>query len=270
MTNTVLLLGGTGKTGRRVAERLTRRGVPIRIGSRTASPPFEWNEPATWPGVLGEVSAVYIAYYPDLAIAGAADHLRAFADVAVAHGVRRIVLLSGRGEHQVLASEAAIQRPGVETTILRAAFMCQNFSEGMLVEGVLAGDVAFPADSVREPFIDADDIADVAVAALTGNDHVGAIYDLTGPRLLTFAEATATLAMALGRPIAYTPVTFEDYARALEPYLPPAQLEFFIALFRHVLDGHNAQVSSDVQRVLGRPARDFAEYARDAAVALRA
>jgi uncharacterized protein YbjT (DUF2867 family) len=265
--NTTLILGGTGKTGRRIAQRLAARGLPVRIGSRSGTPPFDWNAPETWSeALLHDVGALFIAYYPDLAVPEAADHISRFSRRAVQCGVPRIVLLSGRGEHQVLPAEAAVRGSGAEHTILRSAFMCQNFSEGFLFDGVLAGEVAFPAGEVMEPFVDVDDLADVAVAALTENGHLGATYDLTGPRLLTFAQATAELGAALGRRIKYRPVSSAEYATALAAFLPPEHVTLLIDLFRHVLDGHNAHLSDGVERVLGRPARDFREFAREAAM----
>jgi uncharacterized protein YbjT (DUF2867 family) len=263
---TTLILGGTGKTGRRVAERLIARGLPVRIGSRSATPAFRWEDPQTWSAALLDgVGAVYLAYYPDLAMPGAAAQIGGFAEVAVRRGVRRIVLLSGRGEDGVLASEDAARRSGAELTILRAAMMSQNFSEAFLIDGVLGGEVAFPAGHVAEPFVDADDIADVALAALTGDGHAGATYQLTGPRLVTFAEATAEIATALGRPIAYRPLAVEDYAAALGAHMPAEDAAFFAGLFGDLFDGHNAHLSDDVERVLGRPARDLRAYVHAAA-----
>jgi len=266
MTTTTLILGGTGKTGRRVADRLRARGMPVRLGSRTGTPRFEWNDPDSWVEPLRDVAAVYLVYYPDLAIPGAAEQVGAFASLAVTVGVRRIVLLSGRGEPNVLASEAAVRASGAELTVLRSAFMCQNFSEGFLVDGISAGEVRFPAGTVTEPFVDAEDIADVAVAALLGHDHVGATYDLTGPSLLSFAEATHAIGHVLQRPIGYHAVSSEDYARELTPHLPPPVVTFLVELFREVLDGHNSHVSNDIERVLGRPARTFRAYAEATAL----
>jgi len=264
--STTLLLGGTGKTGRRVANRLGMRGLTCRIASRTGTPPFDWHRPETWTNeLLRDVAAVYIAYAPDLAVPDAGEQIARFCEHAVARGVRRIVLLSGRGEPQVVPAEQAVARCGAEYTILRAAFMCQNFSEGFLADGVLAGEVQFPADQVAEPFVDADDVAEVAVAELVEDGHAGVTYDLTGPRLLTFAQATAELAVAAARPIAYRSVSWTAYAEMLGAFLPADQVGFFVELFQHVLRGHNAHVSGDVERVLGRPARDFLAFACEAA-----
>jgi len=261
-----LIVGGTGKTGKRVAERLRARGVPVRIGSRSAQPAFDWLDDASWDAVLDGVRAMYVTYYPDLAVPSAAPHVRALVTRAVRAGVERIVLLSGRGEEQVHASEQAVRESGVAHTILRAAWFAQNFSEGTLRDPVLAGEVAFPAGNVAEPFIDADDIADAAVIALTEPGHDGKTYELTGPRLLTFADATAEIARASGRPVRYVPVSFEAYADALAPFMPREEVSFFTGLFRHLLDGHNAFVTDGVERVLGRKPRDFRAYA-EAAVA---
>ncbi len=264
---TTLIVGGTGKTGRRVAERLTARGTPVRIASRTGTPPFDWSDPATWaPAVLG-VSSIYLAYAPDLAMPEAAARIRAFTELAVAHGTRRIVLLSGRGVSATVPSERAVAESGAAFTILRAAWFGQNFSEGQLLEDVLAGEVAFPAGSVEEPFVDADDIADVAVAALTEDRHAGVIYDLSGPRLLGFAEAASSIAEASGRAVRYVPISPQEYASALSAHIPAGDAAFLSDLFCYVLDGHNAYVGDGVERALGRKARDFQAFVRSAAAA---
>lgn len=263
---TTLVLGGTGKTGRRVADRLIKREVPVRIGSRSGQPPFDWENQNTWVPALENVESVYVAYYPDLAFPGAADSVRSFTRLAVETGARRLVLLSGRGEEGAGVGEQAVRDSGAEWTIVRASWFCQNFSEGYLLEPVLSGEVAFPAGQVPEPFIDAEDIADVAAAALTDRKHAGQLYEVTGPRLLTFADAVAAIARASGREIRYVPVSPEQYAAALlELGLPPDFVAPLIELFTAVLDGRNAWIADGVQRALGREPRDFADYARDAA-----
>ncbi len=261
-----LVLGGTGKTGRRIAEQLTARNVLVRIGSRSAQPAFVWENPDTWPGALANVDAVYIAYYPDLAAPGASDAIQAFTDLAVRSGVRRLVLLSGRGEPEAQRCEEIVQRSGAQWTVLRCSWFNQNFSENYLLEPIQAGEVALPAPDVGEPFIDADDIADAAVAALTDDKHSGQLYELTGPRLLTFAEAIAQIGRATGREISYVRIPMEDYVAALEQAQLPAEFVALIKyLFTEVLDGRNAYVTDGVQRALGRAPRDFADYARRAA-----
>ena len=260
-----LVLGGTGKTGRRVVERLKARGVPVRVGSRSAELPFEWQDPTTWAPVLQDVAAVYITYYPDLAVPGAADTIRAFVDQAVQSKVRRLVLLSGRGEEEAQRCERIVQDAGAEWTILRSSWFSQNFSEAFLRDLVLGGEVALPAGNVSEPFIDADDIADVAVAALTEPGHAGQLYELTGPRLLTFTEAVGEIAQVTDLEIAYAPITHKAFASTLTEQDVPADLVDLLSyLFNEVLDGRNAHLTDGVQRALGRAPRDFTDYVQDA------
>jgi uncharacterized protein YbjT (DUF2867 family) len=262
-----LVLGGTGKTGRRVVQRLEARGIPVRLGTPSATPPFDWTDEATWPAALDGVGSVYVTYYPDLAVPGAAQAVGTFADLAVATGVRRLVLLSGRGEEGARRGEQALQQSGADWTIVRSAFMAQNFNESFFLEPLRAGEVAFPAgEDLAEPFIDADDIADVAVAALTQDGHVGQLYEVTGPRLLGWAQAVAEIAAAAGHPIRYLPVSLEDYAALLiENQVPADYVKMLTDVFTEVLDGRNAHLADGVQRALGRPPRDFADYARAAA-----
>ncbi len=183
-TKTTLVLGGTGKTGRRVVERLAARGLPTRVGSRSAEPPFDWENEATWKPALRGVSSAYVTYYPDLAVPGAVAAVRSFVDVAIGSGVRRLVLLSGRGEPEAERAEAAVRAAGTDWTILRSTWFMQNFSEDYMLEHVLSGEIRLPAGDVPTPFLDADDIADAAVAALTEDRHAGHLYELTGPRSL--------------------------------------------------------------------------------------
>jgi uncharacterized protein YbjT (DUF2867 family) len=261
-----LVLGGTGKTGRRVVGRLTALGLPTRGGSRSGEPPFDWEDRATWAPALNGVGSAYVSYYPDLAVPGAVETVGSFAELAVANGVPRLVLLAGRGESEAELAEQAVRDSGAELTILRSTWFAQNFSEDYMLEHVLSGEVALPAGDTPEPFVDADDIADVAVAALTDDRHVGQLYELTGPRLLTFAEAVEEIARAAGRKVRYVPVSIEEHAAAAaEQGVPGEVIDLLTYLFSEVLDGRNAHLTDGVQRALGRPPRDFADYARDAA-----
>src|SRR5262249_50147139 len=187
-TRQTLVLGATGKTGRRVLERLTARKFPVRAGSRSSNPAFDWNDRATWAPAVSGVRAVYVTYYPDVAVPGAADIIGDFARLAVSNGARRLVLLAGRAEGEAVRSEGSVRDSGADWTVLRSSWFSQNFSEGIFVDQVLNGELALPVTTVREPFVDADDLADVAAAALTDDRHVGQLYELTGPRLLTFLE----------------------------------------------------------------------------------
>ncbi|ESX18504.1 NAD(P)H-binding protein [Mesorhizobium sp. M1148] len=265
-TKPVLILGGTGKTGRRLAERLTSQGIPVRIGSRSGSPRFDWEVPATWEPAMQGLGAVYISYYPDIAVPGAAETVGAFARLAVANGVTRIVLLSGRGETEAQRAEEMVKASGADWTILRCAWFSQNFSEGFLVESLRQGEVALPVGPVGEPFVDVDDIADAAFVALTEPGHVGQLYELTGPRLLSFADAVAEIAKATGRDIRYIKSSHDEFTAATAAYeLPPEIAWLLNELFTEVLDGRNETLTDGVQRVLGRAPKDFSAYANETA-----
>lgn len=264
--DTVLVVGGTGKTGRRVAERLQARSVPVRLGSRSGTPSFDWEDRSTWGPALEGASAAYVSYFPDLAAAGAPDAIGELAELAVGGGTRRLVLLSGRGEEEAQRAEAALQASGAEWTIVRCSWFSQNFSEGYLLDPVLGGEVALPAGDVPEPFVDVDDIADVAVAAFTEDGHVNRVYELTGPRLLTFADAVEEIGRASGRELQFVPIPVDAFAAALAGQeVPEDVVELLQYLFTEVLDGRNASLTTGVQDALGREPRDFSVFARDAA-----
>lgn len=267
----VLVLGGTGRTGRRVATRLRASGAPTRIGSRSGAPPFHWQDRSTWPAAVQGASAAYVSYYPDLAVPGAADAVADLVALAARSGVRRVVLLSGRGEAEAQRAEeaarAAAAGTGTGVTVVRASWFAQNFSESFLLEGVLTGTVALPVGAVREPFVDVEDIADVAVAALTqgehGSEHDGRLYEVTGPRLLTFAEAVEEVSEASGRPVRYECVPAAQWTAGLAGQgLPQGVVGLLTHLFAEVLDGRNASLTDGVHQALGRAPRDFADYAR--------
>ena len=264
---TVLLVGGHGKTGSRVAKRLAARGAIARLASRSGAVRFDWEDSRGWPTALQGVDAIYLTYYPDLASPRAADQIRELARLAVASGVRRIVLISGRGEPQCHAGENAVRESGVTFTILRCAWFAQNFSEGNLRDQVLSGELAFPAGNVAEPFVDLDDVADVAVEALTDPKHANKTYELSGPHLLTFAQACSEITKASGHQVRYVPVSLASYREVLTTVMPADVAEFLCELFAYVLDGHNAFIDDDIERVLGRKARDFSAYAQGAAQA---
>ena len=257
-----LLLGGTGKIGRRVAKQLAADGVAIRVASRSTSPSFDWNDSNTWDAALDGVTTAYISYAPDLAIPGATDAIRSFVAKAVAKGVERLVLLSGRGEQEAQACERIVQESGVGWTIVRASWFMQNFSEGEFLGMVLDGAITLPARDIPEPFIDVNDIADVAVAALTEDGHGGEVYEVTGPRLMTFNELAQELSSAAGREIPFVEIPSEAFAEAIVDSGAPSDIAWLLNyLFDTVLDGRNAYLCDGVQRALGREPADFSEYA---------
>jgi uncharacterized protein YbjT (DUF2867 family) len=266
MQDLTLVIGATGKTGRRVAERLRARGWPVSVGSRSGQPPFDWEDRTTWEPALDGASAAYVSYYPDVAVPGAREAVGALAELAVTNGTRRLVLLSGRGEAEAQLTEEALKASGADWTILRCSWFMQNFSEGYLLDPVLSGEIALPVGETPEPFVDVEDIADVAVAALSDDRHLGQCYELTGPRALAFAQAAEEIAQACGRPVTLVPVPMDAYAAAAGKDGVPADVVAVLRyLFTEVLDGRNAHPTDGVQRALGREPRDFCDFARLAA-----
>lgn len=263
-----LVLGGTGKTGRRIIASLEDKGVPIRIGSRSALPSFDWNNEAGWDACLKDVESVYINFAPDLAMPGACDSIQAFVNKAKSHGVKRLVLLSGRGEEEAQACERIVQQSGLEWIIVRASWFNQNFSEGAFIDMILSGQITLPAGDTPEPFVDIDDIAEVVVIALTEDGHSGEVYEVTGPRLMTFADIASDLSQATGRDIAYINVPHDAFVSGISESGAPKDVVWMLDyLFSTVLDGRNAYLSDGIQRALGRPPKDFSDYARDVATA---
>ena len=261
-----LVIGGTGKTGRRVVSRLKAGGHAVRIGSRSAVPSFDWDNEKSWDTCLKGVTAAYITYAPDLAFPGATDAIEAFVAKAKRAGVKRLVLLSGRGEAEAQACEGIVQKSGIDWTIVRASWFNQNFSEGAFIEMVLNGVIALPAGNTSEPFVDADDIADVVETALIHDHHAGQIYEVTGPRLMTLADVAADLSSATGREISYLDIPHEAFMAEIMKSGAPKDVAWMLDyLFSTVLDGRNASLTDGVARALGRPPKDFSAYARDTA-----
>jgi len=261
-----LVLGGTGKTGQRIVDRLRAADLPVRVGSRSAIPAFDWNREETWEAALDGVTNLYISYTPDLAMPGAADAIAALVWRAKLQGVKRAVLLSGRGEEEAQACEAIIADCGLEWTVVRASWFNQNFSEGAFVDLVQNGAITLPAGDTPEPFIDVEDIADVAFAALTQDGHNGEIYEVTGPRLMTFHDIAADLSAATGRVIQFVDVPHDDFIHEITRSGAPKDVVWMLDyLLATVLDGRNAHLADGVERALGRPPRDFSDYAREVA-----
>lgn len=257
----VLVLGSSGKTGSRVLSRLKSMGVPVRLGSRSADLPFDWENQETWSAVVDGVSAIYIAFQPDLAVPGSDTAIDTLCKLAVEKGVKKLVLLSGRGEPEAVRCEEIVQQSGLDWTIVRASWFNQNFTESHLLEPILAGHVALPVGDVGEPFIDADDIADVAVAALVEEGHDGKLYEVTGPELLSFKGAIEKIAKATGREITYQELSIEDYLAMVDSYGVPKEFSSLLAyLFTEVLDGRNESISNGVEEALGRKPKNFDSF----------
>ncbi len=263
----VLVLGGTGKTGRRVVEQLQQRGYHVRIGSRGANPKFDWEDTSTWSAALEGIDSVYITYQPDLAVPGAKEAIEGLTKEAKKKGIQKLVLLSGKGEREAELCEEIVMNSGIDYTIVRASWFSQNFSESFFLDPILHGLVALPLADTNVPYVDADDIAEVAVEALTNQAHNGEIYELTGSQFFTFRQVIEEIAKATGREIVFTEVSVEEYTQMLKEHGVPEGYVWLISyLFTEVLDNEANQVMTyDIEKVLGRKPRLFLDFVKETA-----
>lgn len=265
--NNILVIGGTGKTGQKVVKRLSEAGHNVRIGSRSATPAFDWENPETWSQSMEGMDKVYITFQPDLAVPGALEAIEELTKKAKQSNVKKLVLLSGKGEREAELCEQVVIHSGLDYTIVRASWFNQNFSESFFLEPILEGFVALPQAEAKVPYVDTDDIADVAVAALLGEEHNGKIYQLTGPRQLTFKEVIQEISDATGRDIAFTPIALPAYTQVMKQQGVPADFVWLIEyLFSEVLGNpNNAEITHDIEKVLGRKPKDFSDYVKETA-----
>ena len=265
MQTEILVIGATGKTGSRVAKRLAERGVPVRHGTRRSEIPFDWENPQTWAASMSGIETAYVAYSPDLAVPSAQGVIAEFVKAAETAGLRRVVMLSERNEARAQACEQVVKDSSLEWTILQPSWFMQNFSEGGFLDGVMAGEVSAPDSGAKEPWVDLEDVADVAVAALLEDGHVGQVYEITGSDLLTWEEAVAQIAAVTGRNLTYKTVTPKEFEHTLVAAgFPEADAAFVATLVAEILDGKNACTSDGLQRALGRQPRSFAQFVDDA------
>ncbi|MEZ5018285.1 MAG: NmrA family NAD(P)-binding protein [Flavipsychrobacter sp.] len=267
MTEKILVIGGNGKTGRKIVARLTEQNQIVRVGSRNGSPAFDWEDANTWPAALEGMDKAYITFQPDLAVPGALEKIEALTILAKKSGLQKLVLLSGKGEREAELCEQVVINSGINYTIVRASWFNQNFSESFFLDPILAGHVALPKPEAKVPYVDTDDIADVAVAALLNDEHNGKIYQLTGERLLTFKEVVDEINAATGRTISFTPITLTAYTGMLKEQGVPKDFIWLIGyLFEELLsDTSISERSNDIEKVLGRKPKDFSTYVKETA-----
>ncbi|MDW3646300.1 MAG: NAD(P)H-binding protein [Bacteroidia bacterium] len=267
MKDKILVIGGTGKTGRKVVKKLQNKGIEVRIGSRSASPSFDWQKPQGWAAALAEMDKVYITFQPDLAVPGAKEAIEQLVKESQKAGIKKLVLLSGKGEREAELCEQIVINSGIAYTIIRASWFSQNFSESFFLEPIQAGHVATAQADAQIPFVDTDDISDVALEVLLSSAHDGQLYELTGARSLSFKEVVAEIAEVTGREIAFTPVSLEAYRKMLEEAGVPADYVWLVNyLFAEVIgDPAVSEISHDIEKVLGRKPKDFSTYVTETA-----
>ncbi|WP_411028804.1 NmrA family NAD(P)-binding protein [Spongiimicrobium sp. 3-5] len=262
MKHNILVIGGTGKTGRRVVNGLKNLGHNVRIGSRSNNPSFDWSDPSTFSGALKGMDRAYITYYPDLAVPGAKEAIDTLTQAALKEGLEKVVLLSGKGEQEAERCEEIVANSGLNYTLVRASWFNQNFSESFLLEPILAGYVALPMPEAKIPFVDADDIADVVTKVLVDDTYNSQTITVTGPRKMTFEDIVNEISLGCQRKITYEAITLEEYSEAMKTFgLPEDYIWLFTYLFREVLGNpENQEISNDFEKVLGRSATDFSEF----------
>jgi uncharacterized protein YbjT (DUF2867 family) len=262
-----LVLGGKGKTGRKVVERLTQLNQNVRIGSRSETPSFDWENTKTWADALEGMDRVYITFQPDLAVPGALEAIEGFVKVAKQKQIKKVVLLSGKGEREAELCEQVVINSGIDHTIVRASWFNQNFSESFFLDPILAGQVALPQAEAKVPYVDTNDIADVVVEVLMNDNHNGKIYELTGPRFITFPEVVNEIAQASGRDITFMPISLPAYTKMMGDFGVPSDYVWLINyLFSEVLGNKaNEVITHDIEKVLGRKPKDFSEYVAETA-----
>ena len=260
----ILVIGGTGKTGRRVVESLNNQNHHLRVGSRSSYPPFDWDDPSTYAAALHGMDRAYIVYYPDLAVPGAKEAITTLTKVALKEGLEKVVLLSGKGETEAEACEEIVANSGLNYTLVRASWFNQNFSESFFLEPILAGHVALPMSEIQIPFVDVNDIADVVVKVLLDDSYNNQTITVTGPRKLTLKDAVETIAKKTRRDIQFQAISIEEYEEGMKAAgLPEDYVWLFSYLFREVLGKpENQVVSNDIEKILGRKAKDFTEFVK--------
>lgn len=263
----ILVIGGTGKTGRRVANNLTELGHNVRVVGRKTEPAFDWEDPETYDAALKDMDRAYIVYYPDLAVPGSRDAITTLTKKALEAGLEKVVLLSGKGETEAEACEDIVANSGLNYTLVRASWFNQNFSEGAFLEFILNGVVALPMPKAEIPFVDVNDIADVVSKVLVDDSYNGQTITVTGPQKRTFKEVVEIMAEAIDKHIEFVPISIDEFKEGMKQVgLPDSYVWLFGYLFQEVLGNpDNQEVSNDVAKVLGRPAKDFETYAKQTA-----
>ncbi len=266
-TENILVIGGNGKTGRRVAENLSQLGHNVSVVGRKTNPAFDWENTDTYDAALKDMDRAYVVYYPDLAVPGSRDAISTLTEKALQAGLEKVVLLSGKGETEAEACEDIVANSGLNYTLVRASWFNQNFSEGAFLEFVLNGTVALPMPDARIPFVDVNDIADVVAKVMVDDAYNGQTITVTGPQKRTFKEVVEIMAEATNKHIQFVPISIDEFKDGMQKAgLPDSYVWLFGYLFQEVLgNSENQEVSDDVAKVLGRPAIDFEAFAKQTA-----
>jgi uncharacterized protein YbjT (DUF2867 family) len=265
MKSNILVIGGTGKTGRKVVEKLQKLNHNVRVGSRNANPAFDWENPMGWAAALEGMEKVYITFQPDLAVPGALESIEELVKIAAEKEVKKLVLLSGKGEREAELCEQIVIHSGLDYTIIRASWFMENFSESFFLDPILAGHVALPKAEAKVPYVSTDDISDVAIEALIDHKHNGEIYELTGSKLFVFEEVIEMISKASKRDIQFTPISVMAYSKMMEDLGVPSDYIWLVNyLFTEVIAGKgNDIITNDVENILGRKPKKLSDYIQE-------
>ena len=271
MAQRVLITGGKGKTGRRIASCLRAAGIDIAIGTRTLDGPqdrrFDWADPSSASAFNG-CDAVYLVAPTDRT-----DHLavmQPLLEEAMARGVQRFVLLSSSllesggpmmGEvHEWLAKNAP------EWAVLRPSWFMQNFSEGPHAPTIREEGFIYSATGTgRVGFIDAGDIAAAAAATLTATPPLNADVVLTGPEALSYDDVAKIITEVVGRPVRHLslePATLA--ARFVAQGLPTDYANTLAGMDAHIAAGSEDCTTSAVEQLTGQRPTSFRDFANRA------
>jgi len=260
-TNLTIITAPHSKTGKRVVNLFNKAGLAYRGASRTSEVPFDWTQPETWIDTLHSANAIYIVLPPDLAFSGLPEILKRFLKFCSAKRLKKIVLLSGRGEEEALKCEQLTLSCGIPATVVRASWFSQNFSEGMFQEEIQKGEIVVPVKEVKEPFVDAEDIAEVVFRALTETGHANKVYELTGPELLSFEDVAHRFSQQLGKPVKASYVPIDEYLAMLhQANIPIEEIEVIKFLYMELLDGRNERLAFGVEEALGRKSASITQF----------
>jgi uncharacterized protein YbjT (DUF2867 family) len=272
-SNMALVLGGTGKTGARVAARLTGLGLPVRTAARGgADIRFDWDDPATHRDAVEGADRVYLV--APVMRTRFAPQVSAFLDLAEAVGVRHVTYLSAYGMESA-PSDVALRaveldlmgRSTLTHSIVRPAWFMQNFSETFLMP--VDGAIVVPTGDGGEAFVDAEDIAAVAAATLADPEaHAGAEYVPTGPDVLTVSEAADIIGSVIGRAVRHVDIDRRSWVESVIASGVPAEYgEMLQILTETIASGRGSRPNCDVETVTGAPPGNFTDFARRTAAA---
>ncbi|MGE8552636.1 MAG: NAD(P)H-binding protein [Chryseobacterium jejuense] len=266
MDKRILVIGGGGKNGRRVVNKLKNLGLQVLFTTRIKEDVkegvvfFDWNDPSTYHPVLQDVEKVYIVH-PDTSMPGAYEQIEELVNNMVKQSVSKAVLLSGRGQESVEKCEEILKDSSLEWVIIRSAWFSQNFNEGHFLQGIKTGEVVFLSGAVTEPFVDLDDLSDVVVETILHKIHNGKVYEVTGEELLTFKDAVEMIGQYLGYPVKYILLNKDEYLDMLKQAgLPDDMAKHFVWTFSEILDGRNQNIGDGIHKVLGRKPKTFSEF----------